>query len=316
MRVLITGVTGFVGPHLVEALSRHGSHEIIGASLRGDWPDGFGHLSGSAQLRMLDLREADQVESLLRETEPQWLFHLAGYAHVGKSFREPNLTWDTNLGVTRTLYDAVARWGGKPRILYVSTGLVYGDPLTPEWFCDEDTPFRPASPYAASKAAADLLSYQVTRQPGLDVVRVRPFNHIGPGQSADYAVPNFARQIAAVEQGRQPPTIETGDLSGQRDLTDVRDVARAYIALLEQGQAGEAYNVASGVTRRIGDVLEMLLRLSNQPIQVHQQIDPSRAKDTAVTRARVEKIRRFIGWEPMWELEQSLRDILNWWRQQ
>src|SRR5207248_10672469 len=135
----------------------------------------------------------------------------------------------------RTLYDALARWGGPARVLYVSSGLVYGGPEPPVARCTEDLPLRPASPYAASKAAADLLSYQVTRHPGLDVVRARPFNHIGPRQSARFAVAHFAQQLTAIERGERPALLETGDLSSQRDLTDVRDVVAAYRLLLQQG---------------------------------------------------------------------------------
>ena len=314
MRVLITGVTGFVGVHLAEALRRHGPHELTGISRQGAWPEGWEHLGGVVQLHVIDLVDTDRVEQVLREAAPEWVFHLAGYAHGGRSFREPEAAWEGNLTATRRLYEAVARWGGRPRILYVSSGLVYGDPQGPGQVCGEDTPLRPASPYAASKAAADLLSYQVTRSPGLDVVRVRPFNQIGPGQPADYAVANFARQVVAIGRGEQPPVIETGDLSSQRDLTDVRDMAEAYVALLEKGQTGEVYNAATGTTHRMEDVLGRLLRLAGLEVEVRQNIDPARRKDTAVTRADVSRLRAATGWRPRRDLDQTLRDTLDWWR--
>src|SRR5262249_24193542 len=147
---------------------------------------------------------------------------------------------------TRRLYDAVCRWGGRPRILFIGSGLIYGSAVGSDRPPDESALLQPRSPYAASKAAADLVSYQVYCAPGLDVVRARPFNHVGPRQDPEFAVAHFARQVVAVERGRQPPVLATGDLRPLRDLTDVRDTVAAYLLLLEKGRPGEAYNVASG----------------------------------------------------------------------
>ena len=149
---------------------------------------------------------------MLREAQPEQIYHLAGYANAGRSFAEADAAWAGNLTATRTLYDAVLRWGGGPRILFVGSGLVYGDSGDPAVHRDEQLLLRPTSPYASSKAAADLMSYQYSVNPGLDIVRARPFNHIGPGQQPQYAIPNFARQIVAIERGRMPPVLETGNL--------------------------------------------------------------------------------------------------------
>ena len=227
MRILTTGVTGFVGGHLTELLAAEGGHALAGLSRKATWPPEWAHLAGRVELHAGDLNDGAAVERLLRGFRPDWLFHLAGYANAGKSVREPDLCWRDNLDATRTLYDAVARSGLTPRILFVSTGLVYGDAETPGVALTEDAPLRPASPYAASKAAADLLSYQVTRSPGLPVVRVRLFNQTGPRQSADYAVPNFARQLAEIAAGLREPTLQTGDLSSWRDLS----VDRVFVAI-------------------------------------------------------------------------------------
>lgn len=170
------------------------------------------------------------------------------------------------------------------RILFASTGLIYGDPDEPGRPCDEFTTLKPASPYAASKAAADLASFQYTRNPGLDIVRIRLFNQIGPRQSADYAVANFARQIAAIEAGKQEPRIETGDLSAQRDLTDIRDTVRAFPLLLEKGISGEAYNAGRGETFSMQSILDRLVAMSKVKVDVVQRAD--RKADTAVTRRR------------------------------
>jgi GDP-4-dehydro-6-deoxy-D-mannose reductase len=316
MRILITGISGFVGGHLVEALVSSGAHVLAGVSRHAAWPAPLAHLAGAAELHAAELSDGPRVESVLRQFRPDWVFHLAGYANTGASFREPEQCWADNLAATRSLYDAVAHTELRPRILFVSTGLVYGEPDSPDHPCDERTTLKPASPYAASKAAADLLSYQYTRNPGLDVVRVRLFNQVGPRQSADYAVANFARQIAAIEAGRRPPVIETkGDLSAQRDVTDVRDMVAAFPLLLAKGVRGEAYNAGRGTTYRIGDLLDRLVGMARVRVEVRQEVEPGRKADTAVTRADARKLRQLTGWEPRIPLEQTLADVLADWRQ-
>jgi GDP-4-dehydro-6-deoxy-D-mannose reductase len=261
-----------------------------------------------------ELTDTSRLEAVLNHARPDWLVHLAGYANPGRSYVEADQCWTDNLAGTRSLYDAVARTAIRPRILYVSTGLIYGEPDEPDGACDERTTLKPATPYAASKAAADILSYQYTRNPGLDIVRVRLFNQIGPRQSADYAAANFARQIAAAEAGRQPPVIETGDLSSRRDITDVRDMVAAFPLLLKSGRTGEAYNAGRGETFRIQELLEKLLGLSRVKLEVRQRSEPGRKADTAVTRADPRKLRHATGWAPRIPLEQTLADILDDWR--
>ena len=314
MRILITGITGFVGGHLVEHLAAAGGHALFGVSRRGEWPAGLKHLAPHAALLGADLGDAASAEKAVRSARPEWVIHLAGYANTGGSFRDPDRAWAENLTVTRTLYDAISRSGLKPRVLFVSTGLIYGEPDRPDEACDERTTLKPASPYAASKAAADLVSYQYTRNAGLDIVRVRLFNQIGPRQSTDFAVPKFASQIAAAEVGKQPPVVETGDLSALRDYTDVRDVVAVFPLLLEKGVTGEAYNAARGESYRTQDLLDRLVAMSRVPIRVNQKTEPGRKADTAMTRADVKKLRAATGWEPRVPLEQSLADILDYWR--
>ena len=180
------------------------------------------------------------MEAVLNHARPDWVIHLADTPTPAAPTRKPIGAGPTTSARTRSLYDAITRTGLQPRILFVSTGLIYGEPDDPDGACDERTTLKPATPYAASKAAADILSYQYTRNPGLDIVRVRLFNQIGPRQSADYAAANFARQIAAAEAGKQPPVIETGDLTARRDITDVRDMVAAFPLLLETGRAGRS----------------------------------------------------------------------------
>jgi GDP-4-dehydro-6-deoxy-D-mannose reductase len=316
MRILITGITGFAGGHLAEALLATRGVEIAGTSRRGEWPAEWRHLAGRVSLHRCDLADGAGLESLVREACPQQVYHLAGYAHAGQSYREPDAAWADNLMATRHLYDAINRSGSRPRILYVGSGLVYGDASAEGQAHDECAPLRPASPYATSKAAADLLSYQYTRAPGLDIVRVRPFNHIGPRQSPQYAVAHFAQQVAAIEHGRQPPLLESGNLSPRRDLTDVRDMVRAYLLLMERGATSEVYNAGTGGDYSMQEVLDRLLALARVPITVQQQAGLVRATETNVVRADVTRLRQATGWEPRYSLEETLMDTLNYWRQE
>jgi GDP-4-dehydro-6-deoxy-D-mannose reductase len=314
MRILITGITGFVGGHLVEHLTTAGGHALYGMSRHGAWPAALAHLAPHAKLLAADLLDGAAAERAVRDVRPEWVVHLAGYANTGGSFRDPDRAWTDNLTATRALYEAVSRSGLRPRLLFVSTGLIYGEPDRPDGACDEFTTLKPASPYAASKAAADLVSYQYARSHGLDIIRVRLFNQIGPRQSADFAVPNFARQIAAAEAGKLPPVVETGDLSARRDITDVRDIVAAFPLLLEKGTSGEAYNAARGDSYRIQDLLDRLVSMARVPITVNQKIEPGRKADTSVTRADVGKLRAATGWQPRLPLDRSLADVLDHWR--
>ena len=278
-----------------------------GRATGATWP-------GECRLRVCDLGERKGIEAILREAQPEQIYHLAGYANTGQSFREPDAAWAGNLSTTRNLYEALIRWGGRPRVLFISSGLVYDAPGAPGERVNEDCPLRPVSPYAASKAAADLASYQYSRAPGLDIVRVRPFNHIGPRQSPEYAIANFARQIAAIEKGRQPPLVETGDLTPRRDLTDVRDISQAYVLLMEKGRTGEAYNAGSGIAWSMQEVLDRLVALARVSVEVKQKAQKMRLTETSVLLADCTRLQRETGWQPRFSLEQTLLDTLDYWR--
>ncbi len=316
MRILVTGVTGFAGGHLAEALLARRGADVVGVSRTGAWPGPLRHLAGRVELRACDALDAAALEALLRDVRPDRICHLAGYARTGRSFDEPEAAWDGNLTTTRRLYEAVARWGGRPRILFIGSGLIYGSGGEDGRPPDEAAPLLPRSPYAASKAAADLVSYQVYCAAGLDVVRARPFNHVGPRQAPEFAVAHFARQVVEIERGRQPPVLQTGDLRPLRDLTDVRDTVAAYLLLLENGRAGEAYNVAGGQGRSMQTVLERLLALAGLSVEVRQRTELVRPTEPSVVRADASKLRRETGWEPRFTLDETLADTLDYWRRQ
>jgi GDP-4-dehydro-6-deoxy-D-mannose reductase len=311
--VLVTGATGFAGGHLVEALLAAGGQKVIGLARRASWPDTWKHLTGKVELRACDLTDVTAVETVLVQAAPQQIYHLAGYARVGASFREVEGAWEGNLTATRSLYEAVVRWGERPRILFVGSGLVYGGAVCQAH--DEKCLLVPDSPYAASKAAADLASYQYTCHPGLDIVRARPFNHIGPHQQAGFALTDFASQLVAIERGA-PAVIETGDLRPARDLTDVRDMVAAYRLLMDSGRTGEAYNIGRGESITMGAVLERLVALSGVQVEVRQRAELVRSTEPAVLAVDPSKLRRQTGWSPRYSLDQTLTDILAHWRNQ
>lgn len=316
MRILLTGVTGFAGGHLAEALLAAGHRELFGISRHANWPGHWQNLANRVHLQACDLGSSDTLTAILRQVQPEQIYHLAGYAKTGESFQAPDEAWAGNLTATRALYDAVVRWDGRPRILFVGSGLIYGNSGAATVPPDENSPLRPDSPYASSKAAADLVSYQYTVSPGLDIVRARPFNHIGPRQSASFAIPNWSRQIVAIERGQAPAVLKTGNLSTRRDLTDVRDMIAAYMLLMERGRSGEAYNIASGQNWTMQEVLDRLLAVAGVRVEIHPDHDLVRKTDLSVVQVDVSRLRRQTGWAPRYSLEQTLSDILAFWRQQ
>jgi GDP-4-dehydro-6-deoxy-D-mannose reductase len=287
---------------------------LVGVARDVEWSGEVDERIRRTPVHALDLCDRTALRQLLERIQPEHIYHLAGYADTGGSFRDPDAAWEGNLTATRSLYEAVLAWGGRPRILFVGSGAVYGEPQDPQRPLDENSVLRPNNPYAASKAAADLASYQYHRTHGLAIVRTRPFNHIGPGQSARFAVPNFARQIAAIELGRLPPVLRVGNLDTERDLTDVRDVVRAYQALMDRGQPGEVYNVASGLSAPVRLHLEKLLALSRARVQIEPDPALLRQVDTAAVRVDISRLKKCTGWSPRYSLDQTLADTLDYWR--
>jgi GDP-4-dehydro-6-deoxy-D-mannose reductase len=192
--------------------------------------------------------------------------------------------------------------------------MIYGDPETSGEALNERCQLRPTSPYGASKGAADLMSYQYFHAYGMPIVRARPFNHVGPRQSPEFAVAHFAKQIAAISLGQQPPVLETGNLEPRRDVTDVRDMVRAYIALMDKGRPGEAYNIGKGETISMQEIVDQLIRLSQVSMEVRQRPDLVRARESPVVFANASKLQAETGWQPIYSLEQTLTDTLNDWR--
>lgn len=309
MRALITGVGGFVGPHLVAALRRETTWELFGLCRHPGASEGYAPIG-------VDLLDRARVAAAVAEIAPTHVFHLAAQSHVPTSHDDAGATLVNNIVGQVNLLDACRVLPEPPRVLIVGSAEEYGLVRAEEMPLDEAQPFRPTSPYAVSKVAQDLLGWQYFVSHELPVVRVRPFSHIGPGQSDRFAIPAFSRQIAEIEAGRAAPVVRVGNLEAQRDFLDVRDVVRAYYLALTRGTPGAVYNIGSGVPVRLQAMLDLLLSLS--PARVEVATDPARLRpsDVPVLAADSGALRAATGWQPAIPLEQSVRDILEWWREE
>ena len=312
MRVLVTGATGFVGGWMVERLLAQPGWQPFALGRSGRWPDGLSHLA-AVPLAVIDWDRPETVCRQIQSFNPDAIVHLAGYASAGKSFREPEAAWWGNFTVTRNLFQAIDVSGQKPRVLHVGTGLVYSPP-DGDSLLDEGASLGPASPYAASKLAGDFLARREGERLGLDVILARPLNHIGPRQDPQFALASFARQIARMENGLQPPMLETGNLTPARDLSDVRDIVEAYWLLLRDGKPGTVYNLGSGHALRMGDALDHLLQHARVKVNLTTRGDHLRPGEPEVFRADTERLRAHTGWKPRFTLDETLADLLAWCR--
>ncbi|MBN1249884.1 MAG: GDP-mannose 4,6-dehydratase [Anaerolineae bacterium] len=314
MRVLITGATGFVGNHLRRHLLAATDWDIYGTA----YPDAPADPAPSPResLFLLDLRDAGDVKAKLAETEPDYIVHLAAQSHVPTAYSDPWATLQNNILGQLNLLEAAVDLGQQPRILIIGSGEEYGRADEDSLPLTEDHPLRPENPYSVSKVTQDVMGYQYFVSYGLPVVRVRPFNHVGPGQSPRFALPAFANQIAEIEAGQRDPVLRVGNLAPARDFTDVRDVVRAYRLVLASGQPGEVYNVASGHPQTIQSIVDQLRSLAAVDIAV--EVDPERYRpaDIPVIYGDASKLRADTGWLPQIAMEQTIRDVLAEWREQ
>lgn len=301
-RALITGATGFVG-RLLGAHLQTAGWEII----RWGYPP-------EPDAIACDLTQADQVENALKQSGPlTHVFHLAALTFVPDAIRDPGAAMRVNYQGTVTLAESIRKQLPEARFLYVSSAEVYGPPK--ESPLTEEHPLFPANPYAISKAAADLYGAFLYKSRALDVLRLRPFNHSGPGQSNQFVLSSFARQIADIESGRREPVLRVGNLASARDFLHVNDVLRAYEMAARLGQSGEAYNVCSGQAYRIEDALNTLLSLSEKAITVVQDPERFRPVDVPEFRGSHQKLTAHTGWMPQCSFEELLHDLLTFWRQ-
>ena len=292
MKALITGAEGFVGRHLSLHLE-HCGDTVIGV----DRPTGP------------DLLDPEALGNLIAAVEPDVVYHLAGWSDIGASWSAPRECFEVNATGTLNLLQACIA-NGSPRVLAVSSADVYGRVEPEDLPISEDTPFRPVTPYAASKIAADQLALQAWLGFGLEVLRVRAFNHLGPGQSPNFVAPAIADRIARNER-EGSSIVPVGNLTPRRDITDVRDVVRAYRLLMEHGAPGEAYNVCSGVDHSIAELAERLVALARLPMTLEADPELQRPVETPVLLGDPTRIMSATGWAPQIPIETTLADVLD-----
>lgn len=295
-RLLVTGLDGFVGSSVRALLEREKSRHTL-----------------AVPRKTLELRDRMMLEAAIAETRPDCVLHLAAQSFVPIAVKDPLLTYEINFLGTLNLLEALKAQNFTGRFLYVSSGDVYGR-VPPEVLpITEDQPVQPRNPYAVSKAAAELLCRQWALTQDFDIVIARPFNHVGPGQSPWFAISDFARQLAEIRLGSRAPEIRVGALDVTRDFTDVRDVVRAYLLLLEHGQHGETYNVCSGQERSVRDALNRLIQLSGVDCRIVEEAERARPGEQTRMCGSYDKLRRETDWWPAVDFDQSLQDILNDW---
>ena len=320
MRFLITGLNGFAGRHLAALLLARGD-EVHGTIRQAE---------GRARLRdlaarfpalrddtvsVVDIGDGQALAQVVAAVKTDGLIHLAGITFVPDSQVDPTVTFRTNVLGIMNVFTAVQRHQPSCRVLAVGSADAYG------WLEPEDVPvhehcpFRPLNPYGASKAAADLVAYQWARGFGLDVVRVRPFNHTGSGQRPGFVCPDFARQIVAIERRSQAPTVQVGSLDVVRDFSDVRDVVAAYVAAWERGQSGEAYNICSGSGRSVRAMLETLCEIAGVEMRTSVVTERVRRVTVPTVIGSAEKLRAATGWTPCYQWRETLEAVLADWRQ-
>lgn len=316
MRALITGIAGFAGSHLAEHLLAHPGIEVHGVFLPEFGTANLQKVAASLTLHAGDMSDYPTVSRLLTDVRPDLVFHLAAQAAPSLSLVKPGETLVNNILGQLNILQACVQVGLSPRILVIGSADEYGLILADELPVRETNGFRPVNPYSVSKIAQDYLGYQYFLSHQLPVVRVRPFNHIGPRQGPGFVVADFARQIAQAEAGRTAPVVHVGNLDSRRDFTDVRDMVRAYYLALTQGELGEVYNIGAGRSWAIGEVLKELIGLS--AVRLSVETDASRLRPTDILDVVCDctKFHALTGWRPEVPMQKTLRDVLDYWRAQ
>jgi GDP-4-dehydro-6-deoxy-D-mannose reductase len=316
VRALITGITGFAGSHLAEyLLERQPDVEVWGLYRWRSRMDNLDRVQGRVRLVECDLRDATSAHHALAQSRPDVVFHLAAQSFVPASWKAPNETMVTNVVGQTNLFEAVRQLGLDPTVQIACSSEEYGMVHPDEVPITESNPLRPLSPYAVSKVAQDMMAYQYFESYGLKTVRTRGFNHTGPRRGDVFVTSNFAKQIASIEAGLQEPVIRVGNLEAVRDFTDVRDMVRAYWLAVTRAKPGEVYNVATGHGITIQELLDRLLALSTAEVRVEQDPDRMRPSDVVRLIGDSSKFRRDTGWEPEIPFDQTLADLLAYWRQ-
>ncbi len=316
MKILITGITGMAGSHLAEHLLSENGHEIFGTCRWRSKKDNIYDFHDKINLCECELKDPHAVNRLIQDVRPDQIYHFAAQSSVSSSWNSPQDTIVNNVTSQLNLFEAVRLLKLKDiRILISGSSEEYGLVYENELPVNENNQLRPMSPYGVSKVTQTAMAFQYFKNYGMHIVRTRSFNHTGPRRNETFVTSNFAKQIVEIELGRKEPVIHVGNLSAIRDFSDIRDIVNAYVIALDHGTPGEMYNIGSDVSHSIGDVLDMLLSLSDVEIDIKE--DPSRIRPLDVPELRCDssKFRNKTGWKPEIEFRTTLSDLLRFWRE-
>lgn len=314
-KILITGVTGFVGSHLAEFLLQRKGVRVYGITRWRSQTENIDHIKNKLKLYECDIRDASSVREVISETRPDTIFHLSAQSFVPASWNAPAETLVTNILGELNIFEACRHLKINPFIQIAGSSEEYGMVYKNELPVKETNPLRPLSPYAVSKVGQDLLGYQYFMSYKLNIIRTRGFNHTGPRRGEVFAESNFAKQIAMIESGLQEPVIYVGNLEAKRDYTDVRDMVEAYWLAVKKCKAGEVYNICNKKAYSIGTVLEILLSLSNAKVKIKKDLARMRPSDVPILIGDNSKFIRQTGWAPKIPFKQTLKDLLRYWRE-
>ena len=307
IKALVIGATGFVGSYLIEEIKNSLLCDIIATNLEREMI-----YQNNIILKKLDILDYNSVFSLINENKPEYIFHLAAQSSVSLAWKKPELTADININGSLNILEAVKNINYNPKILMIGSGEEYGyiekDPIV------EETPLKPGNIYAVTKACQNMISKVYCKAYDMKVIMVRSFNHIGPNQSSTFVISDFCKQVAEIEKGVRSPILKVGNLNAKRDFLDVRDVVRAYTKLIQFGKSGETYNVGRGQSIKISEVLNIILKNSNKEINVEIDKNKLRPLDVPIIEPSINKIYTATGWKPEISLEESIKDILTYWR--
>ena len=316
MKVLITGITGFAGSHLADhLLATQPDAEVAGLYRWRSRTENVEHLVGRVRMVECDIRDATATREAIEAFRPDYIFHLAAQSFVPSSWRAPQETLSTNLLGQLNVFEAVRKSGLECRIQIAGSSEEYGLVHESELPITEDQPLRPLSPYAVSKVGQDALAYQYFMSYGMQIIRTRGFNHTGPRRPSVFVCSDFARQVVEIERGMRAPSLRVGNLDARCDFTVVRDTVRGYWLALTKGKPGEVYNVATGRSWAIREVLDMLVDFAGVKVEIGE--DPERLRPSDVPRLEGDatRLREATGWAPTIPFEQTLRDLLDYWRE-
>ncbi len=310
-KALIIGAAGFVGSYLIDHIQKNCIWSISVTKLPHEKIE-----KENVEVYDLNILNPQEIDELLAYVKPDYIFHLAAQSSVALSWKNPGLTVDINIKGSLNVLDAVRKLDYKPRVLMIGSGEEYGHIRADETPVNEENVLRPGNIYAATKACQNMLSSIYGRAYQMDIMNVRAFNHVGPNQAPVFVVADFCKQVADIEKGWQKAEIRVGNLQAKRDFTDVRDVVNAYVLLMEKGKAGETYNIGSGRAVEIREILNMIL--GNSAFEIKVTVDPEKLRpvDVPIIEADITKVCRDTGWMPKIPLEMTIRETLDYWRQQ